>query len=150
MVKTVIPPFYDSLVQFLALSKHQMFAIAADYNLTSMQSFMLLLMHDGEVRTMNSFCGVLGCDASNVTGLVDGLERKKLLGRTESPTDRRVKVVTLTPQGTAIRQAILQRLSDHNQSYILSKLTEKEVEQFTKLIRKITDGCPQSAMHQAS
>lgn len=129
-------------MHFIALSKQQVVTIAADYHLTGMQALILLIIHEDEMRTMNSFCGVLGCDASNITGIIDGLERKQLLVRSESATDRRVKVVKLLPQGLAIRDAILKRLSDQNQSYILSKLTDDEVAVFTTLIQKVTSGCP--------
>jgi len=136
-----LEPFYDSLMQFLALSKQQMFKIAAEFDLTSTQAFLLLLNNGKELRTMHSYCSILGCDASNITGIVDGLERKGLMTRAEHPTDRRVKVLQLLPKGQHIRDAIMQQLSDENQSYILSKLTGEELVQFTSLIQKITSGC---------
>ncbi len=46
------------------------------------------------------------CDASNVTFLVDRLERLGLVTRTASTTDRRVKTVTLTPEGARTRDLI--------------------------------------------
>lgn len=129
-------------MEFLALSKQQMFKIAAEYGLTSTQAFMLMLTSHEERRTMHSFCQILGCDASNITGLVDGLERKGLVARAEHPTDRRVKVLELSPKGKQIRDKILSQLSDQNKSYVLSQLTKDEVSQFTRLIQKITAGCP--------
>lgn len=131
-------------MEFLALSKHQMFKIAGEYGLTPAQAFVLMLTpSDNEhPRTMNYFCSLLGCDASNITGIVDGLERKKIVKRAESPTDRRVKVLIILPKGQEIKDAILGQMSDHNSSYILSKLNDEEVEQFTHLIKKITTGTP--------
>lgn len=131
-------------MQFLALSKQQMFKIAAEFELTSTQAFLLLLNNGKELRTMHSFCSLLGCDASNITGIVDGLERKGLMTRAEHPTDRRIKTLKLLPKGSEVREAILKQLSDSNQSYILSKLTHDELEQFTKLIQKITSGCTET------
>ncbi|HSW98354.1 MAG TPA: MarR family transcriptional regulator [Candidatus Saccharimonadales bacterium] len=141
--------FYDGLMQFLAMSKQQMFKIAADYGLTSTQAFLLLLTKSDETRTMHSFCSLLGCDASNVTGIVDGLERKGLISRTEHPTDRRIKTLRLLPKGTTVRNAILQQMSDRNQSYILSKLSASELATFTALIQKITSGCAANAAETA-
>lgn len=129
-------------MEFLALSKQQMFKIAAEYGLTSTQAFMLMLTSHEERRTMHSFCEILGCDASNITGIVDGLERKGLVTRAEHPTDRRIKVLDLLPKGVQIRNDILNKLSDRNTSYVLSQLTADEVSQFTRLIQKITAGCP--------
>lgn len=136
-----LQPFYDALMQFLALSKQQMFKIAAEFELTSTQAFLLMLNNGKGLRTMHSFCALLGCDASNITGIVDGLERKGIMTRAEHPTDRRIKTLQLLPKGEEIRTAIMQQLSDSNQSYILSKLTQEELEQFTLLIQKITSGC---------
>ena len=136
--------FYDALMHFLALSKQQMVKIAAEHGLTATQGFLLMLSGSDEVRTMNSFGQLLGCDASNITGIVDGLERKGLLARAEHPTDRRIKTVRLLPKGDAIRTAILRQMSDRNQSYILSKLSSTELETFIALIQKITSGCPGS------
>jgi DNA-binding MarR family transcriptional regulator len=141
MTSTSLQPFYEALMQFLALSKQQMFKIAAEYGLTATQAFLLLLTPRDELRTMHSFCALLGCDASNITGIVDGLERKGLLARAEHPTDRRIKTLHLLPEGSKIRESILRRLADTNQGYILSKLTAKELAQFTGLIQKITSGC---------
>jgi DNA-binding MarR family transcriptional regulator len=150
MSKETLQPFYDSLMEFLALSKQQMFKVAAEYGLTATQAFILLLTPHRELRTMHSFCELLGCDASNITGIVDGLERKELLMRTEHPSDRRVKVLRLQPKGHEIREAILKQMSDRNTNYILSKLSADEVAQFTRLIQKITEGaCPMIPRLQA-
>jgi len=137
MSKNTLQPFYDQLMQFLALWKQQMFKVAAEYGLTATQAFVLLLTHEEEPRTMNSYCSLLGCDASNITGIVDGLERKQLLSRAEHPTDRRIKTLKLLPQGLEVRQAIFDKLSDRNRSYILARLSDAEIAQFTQLIQKI-------------
>ncbi len=150
MRKEIISEFYDAFVHFMALSKQQLFAIADEYDLTSAQAFMLMLMHSNDGKPMSSFCSLLGCDASNITGLVDGLERKKLLMRSEHPDDRRIKVVKLLPDGIALRAKILARLTDQHQGYIMSKLSEDELKQFTKLIEKITRDCPAAQPKKAA
>jgi len=45
------------------------------------------------------------CDASNVTGIVDKLEARGL-ARREQAEDRRVKVLTLTKEGEALRTTL--------------------------------------------
>jgi len=57
-------------------------------------------------RTMGELAGVLHCDNSNVTGIVDSLEDKVLAIRKPSEDDRRIKVVELSGQG----EALLRRL----------------------------------------
>ena len=86
---------------------------------------------------MNSFTKIFNCDPSNVTGIVDGLEQKGLAERCEDPSDRRLKMVQLTPAGTKIRRDLLHELTGPD-SYILHKLTPDEVSQFISLVQKIT------------
>jgi len=144
--------YYEALINFIVFSKHQLIRAAADYGLTNVQAMVLLMIHSDRPRPMNSFCGALGCDPSNITGIIDGLQKKELITRTESPQDRRVKMVYLQPKGEAIREALLRRMSDENQSTIMSTLTTQELNQFTTLLRKITANCPAmpaKAKHEA-
>lgn len=50
---------------------------------------------------MGELAGNLGIDAPYATLVVDELERLGLVERRPHPSDRRVKLVTTTPQGTA-------------------------------------------------
>jgi MarR family transcriptional regulator, organic hydroperoxide resistance regulator len=54
-------------------------------------------------QTMGRMAELLRCDPSNVTGIVDGLEERKLAARKPSAEDRRVKVVELTAAGRKLR-----------------------------------------------
>jgi DNA-binding MarR family transcriptional regulator len=53
----------------------------------------------GGPMTMRELGAKLGTDAPYITLLVRDLEQRELLRRTEHPTDRRAKLVTLTPAG---------------------------------------------------
>ncbi|MER8187815.1 MarR family transcriptional regulator [Kitasatospora sp. NPDC094015] len=57
---------------------------------------------------MRALAGRLGCDASNVTGIVDRLESLGLAHRETAAGDRRVKIVAITPAG----RTILDRIRD--------------------------------------
>ncbi|MBY8878604.1 MarR family winged helix-turn-helix transcriptional regulator [Actinacidiphila acidipaludis] len=72
-------------------------AAAAHEGLTSMQAKLLGQL----VRPlpMRELAALLGCDASNVTGIVDRLEAQGLARREADPHDRRVKRVIATPEG---------------------------------------------------
>jgi len=56
----------------------------------------------GQPRTMSEVANALQCDNSNVTGIVDSLEQKKLVRRRPSEEDRRVKLIELTPEGRRV------------------------------------------------
>jgi DNA-binding MarR family transcriptional regulator len=57
-------------------------------------------------KPMGSLADAWGCDASNVTWIIDRLEERGLVERKTSATDRRVKTVVLTDAGLAMRRNI--------------------------------------------
>ncbi len=65
-------------------------------------------LEPGEGRPMGTLAEEWTCDASNATWMVDRLEERGLAERKASPTDRRVKLVVLTPLGRKIRAAIME------------------------------------------
>jgi DNA-binding MarR family transcriptional regulator len=46
------------------------------------------------------------CDPSNVAGVIDRIERLGLVQRTPDPSDRRVRLLSLTPDGRRVRRTI--------------------------------------------
>jgi len=56
----------------------------------------------GGGRTMRSLADEWRCDASTVTWIVDRLEQRGLAERRPHPTDRRSRLVALTPAGAAL------------------------------------------------
>lgn len=126
---------YLVLIEFLMLAKHRVFKVANDYGLTGMQAMTLFLLD--RPRPMNSFGKIFNCDPSNVTGIVDGLEEKSLVKRFESPKDRRVKMVEACGDGTQIRGAMLGELTGPD-SYVFTRLSPAEIDQFIGLVSKIT------------
>ena len=77
--------------------------------MTAAQVRALLSM--GEPTPMSSLAGHMGCDASNVTGIADRLEARGLIRR-ETGTDRRIKLLALTPEGEKLRDRLRDRLSE--------------------------------------
>ncbi|AEV86988.1 transcriptional regulator slyA [Actinoplanes sp. SE50] len=80
---------------------YQEFAAVADrHDLNSTQVKLLILVH--RPQSMRALAKQLSCDASNVTGLVDRLERRGLVRRDVAPTDRRIKIIGRTPAGEEV------------------------------------------------
>jgi DNA-binding MarR family transcriptional regulator len=61
-------------------------------------------------QPMGRMAELLHCDPSNVTGIVDGLEDRKLAARKPSAEDRRVKVVELTAKGRKLRARAVEEM----------------------------------------
>ncbi|MGP4002318.1 MarR family winged helix-turn-helix transcriptional regulator [Streptomyces sp. 8N706] len=72
-------------------------AAAAEHGLTLSQAKMLILLR--QPLPMRALAGLLACDASNITGLVDRLEARGLVSRHLNATDRRIKNVVATEEG---------------------------------------------------
>lgn len=135
--ETSLEQSYLVLLRFLMLSKRRLIELGAECDLTSMQVMMLFMLD--QPRPMNNFKKIFNCDASNITGLVDGLEQKQLASRYEDPKDRRLKMVRLETKGKRVRTALLRNLTSTG-SPLLSKLTPTELATFVKLLKKITAG----------
>jgi DNA-binding MarR family transcriptional regulator len=69
----------------------------------------LMALDPSEGRTMSELADAWTCDASNATFIVDRLEERALAERRTVATDRRVKLVVLTPRGAELRGRVLQR-----------------------------------------
>jgi MarR family transcriptional regulator, organic hydroperoxide resistance regulator len=79
----------------------QMSHCAEQCGLSLVQASALLRI-DGSM-SMRELAARLGGHASNATGIADRLAARGLVQRHEDPGDRRVKRVTLTPEGAAAR-----------------------------------------------
>ena len=118
------------------LSKKRLIEIGSTYHLSGMQTITLLLLE--EPRPMGTFRHIFNCDASNVTGIIDGLEQKQLVKRFEVNSDRRIKMIKLLARGKHVRVALISQLTSDDQ-YILAKLTPDEAANFISLVQKITN-----------
>ncbi|MFF4586069.1 MarR family winged helix-turn-helix transcriptional regulator [Streptomyces sp. NPDC001388] len=98
-------PAHDALMERLARAAagyyRDLTAAAALHGLTMTQAKMLILLR--QPLPMRALAGRLGCDASNITGLVDRLEARGLVSRHADAGDRRIKNVVATEGG---RQAV--------------------------------------------
>ena len=74
------------------------------FGLTPPLVFVLKLLD--RPRPMRSLADELLFDPSYVTSLVDTLEMKGLAERRADPSDRRVKLIALTPAGSQLRQQL--------------------------------------------
>ena len=80
-------------------------AHAAAAGLSTAQVNALLTLEPGEAVPMRSLAARLDYDASNLSVLVDRLERRGAVERRPDPGDRRVKALVLTAEGERLRAA---------------------------------------------
>src|SRR5439155_10442463 len=84
----------------------------AELGLTFSQAHALRLLDPERPLPMSSLAERLFCDASNVTGIADRLEARGLVERRSSAGDRRVKALTLTDNGVALRGRVVAIMSE--------------------------------------
>jgi DNA-binding MarR family transcriptional regulator len=130
-----------SAMRGLAMAQRgRILAVAADVGLSAPQLFALLALAPGEPVPMGDLAGLLRCDASNVTGLVDRLEARALVERRPAPHDRRVRHLVLTEEGAALRAQVTQQLDEAPAGF--ATLTTAEAEQLRDLLLKVVAGTP--------
>ena len=72
---------------------------------------MLKQLRFGTPVPMSALAGIMACDASNVTGIVDKLESRGLLVRQGDESDRRVKMLVMTEKGRELQERMRERFS---------------------------------------
>jgi MarR family transcriptional regulator, organic hydroperoxide resistance regulator len=78
-------------------------------------------------------CG-LGCDASNITGIVDRLEARGLVERRAGERDRRVKVLIVTDRGLELRRRLLVRMAEPPEP--IARLSPDDQQALTAILRR--------------
>lgn len=115
-------------------------ARSATHGLTPMQAIVLMRLGDAPLPA-SEIARHLHCDTSNVTGLVDPLERQGLVERVTPATDRRVRAVALTAIGRRIRTSLLASVED---SPVLDRLDTDELAALRSLLTKMVTAAPAS------
>lgn len=99
---------------------------------------LLQLPLDAAVPT-RYLAGRLKCDPSNVTGVVDRLERAGLVRRGSEHEDRRVKTLALTPAGREMRQTMYAAIASDMPA--LAAFTDDELQCLLELLNKAWAAC---------
>lgn len=102
-----------------------------------MQASALKQLQPGAPMTMSALADALGCDASNVTGIVDRLEARGLLERRETAHDRRVKMLAVTEKGADLRGTLLSRL--HQAPPEIARLSREDQRTLRDILRRALD-----------
>ena len=109
---------------------------AAAAGLTAPQATFLTLL--SEPMSMRQFAELMGCDASNVTGIVDKLELRGLIARQGADHDRRVKQLAVTERGCSIRDKLVAAVM--NPPAAVAALPSDVKTRLTTLLRGLLNG----------
>lgn len=96
---------------------------------------MLILDHEGPINQMR-LGEITTVDKATMVKLLDSMEESGLLRRKPDPTDRRVKLVELTPKGRALLPKIM-KMREEIEERFLAPLTKNEISEFRRLVTKL-------------
>jgi DNA-binding MarR family transcriptional regulator len=111
--------------------------VMKDEKLTPPQYSILQLLWKKDERQFKELASACCCSQSTITGIIDTMEKNKLVTRVMHPEDRRSLLVKLTEKGNNLRE------STPPIKIILNSCCEgiepEEVQQLTILLKKLSD-----------
>lgn len=111
---------------------------AHHFSVTPEQFFILYLLYQNgdEGLYQRQLSKKLLKDRANITRLLNILEKKELLYRKNDETNKRIRMVYLSPSGKEKVEFILPYLIDFD-TYINNSITEKECDILKKILDKV-------------
>jgi DNA-binding MarR family transcriptional regulator len=103
---------WGALLDLTMGQRNRFFGILQEFGLTPGDLRALSALDQETPRPMRTLARAWACDASNVTWMVDRLERRGLVERQMLASDRRVRTVALTPLGASTKAELFTRLHE--------------------------------------
>ena len=125
----------DGLAQLSFVIQGMLERRAAERDLSIIQTRLLGVLRDRK-PTMHELARFLGLDKSSVTGLVDRAERRGLVARVPSTTDRRAVLVSLTDDGRSLVSQAAARF-EADVLTMLSRLPPRERETLSRIVSRL-------------
>lgn len=112
--------------------------VLTPYELTNTQYKILMLLYRNPDRPIRQIDIEAHFAMTNptVTGIIQNLEKKRLVQRIQNPDDKRSKLLTLTEQAVSMEKE-LRALGESLEKQVTAKLTEDESRQLIVLLKKM-------------
>ena len=111
---------------------------AAPLDITSSQLQVLRCLWRGDGATVSALTCDASSDGGTVTGVLDRLERKALIRRERSKTDRRVVQIWLTDAGRELEEPLTDIIEEIN-AVALIGLDDEQQQQLIGALEKVSD-----------
>ena len=147
MQGTGVPSGVDRLTDDLFAFLHRLaevddgeiFVIARELDLTLSQLCALFVItHADHPLTLTELAPKVRLSVAATGRLLDGLERLDLVARSEDPTDRRVKRLTITPRGIAFAERFNAARKDNLRAFIQT-LTDEQRDLFSRALAAVPE-----------
>jgi DNA-binding MarR family transcriptional regulator len=106
------------------------------FGVTPVQFAALQAVHNTPGIDQRTLARTIGFDTSTTGGVIDRLEARGLLQRKAAPEDRRVRRLTLTPDGEALLAAVIPAMA-RAQVRMLEPLGPADRAEFMRLLRRL-------------
>jgi DNA-binding MarR family transcriptional regulator len=124
------------MARLLQSNRGKFFAACAEVELSPPQVLAMRSLTADHPIPMSELAGLMHCDNSNVTGIVDRLEDRGLVVRQAGTQDRRVKYLQVTEKGAQVQDRLQDLLGEPPAG--LLALSAAEQRQLLALMRKAT------------
>ena len=109
-----------------------------DLNVTPVQYASLHMICKSPGIDQGTLARTIGFDTSTIGNVIDRLESRGLVRRAVSPADKRVRQVTLTPEGEQLLAKVVPPML-RSQALFLEPLQPEKREQFMGLMRELIE-----------
>jgi DNA-binding MarR family transcriptional regulator len=89
------------------------------------------------VRTQAALAAAIGADKTRIIGVLDTLQQDGLIERVPDPADRRARLVSLTTEGRALRDAVQTEIRQQ-EDVLLTQLHPRDREGFLRGLRTLS------------
>jgi MarR family transcriptional regulator, 2-MHQ and catechol-resistance regulon repressor len=125
-----------AITDIYKLLSKMMLKSAAKENLTIQQASVLRILAKKGPIQMNLLCQELSVTPPNITSLIDRLEKKGLVKRTEDKKDRRKTEIQLTTNGKELYETVTESYKGYIQESF-SALTPEEQDRLSQILGKL-------------
>jgi DNA-binding MarR family transcriptional regulator len=130
----IIADFRAAMTQLKCASSERLLRLGVSM---AQLHIMFTLERSGEM-TMSRLADVLNVSLSNATGLIDRLEERGYIDRQRVPTDRRIVLVRVTPNGESMLRQV-DTLSDELLRSVLTRLPGSQLRAVAHAISALRD-----------
>jgi DNA-binding MarR family transcriptional regulator len=110
----------------------------AEFGITSVQFGVLMTTYEHPGIDQRTLAQMIRFDASTIGGVIDRLERRGLMQRNASPTDRRVRLLALTAEGEDMLERMVPLILQARER-ILAPLPPTQRRTFMSMVKKLVD-----------
>ena len=109
-----------------------------ELGITPVQYAALQAIHNAPGIDQKTLASSIGVDTSTIGGVIERLDTRRLVARTASDSDRRVKRLHLTADGKKLLAAVIPAML-RAQQRILAPLSERDSTSFMRMLKKLVD-----------